>query len=317
MEGRQSAPSAPETRTNVRGNGSQAPQKEFSEAKGFPTPPAPKTVQSPKPRTPGQFGQMLKLWRTQAHMSQADLALAGNVSARHVSFMETGRARPSRKMVLRLAEVLDLPLRVRNTMLEAADYAAVYAETSVDDTKMSGANAALDVLLNADPLRPTVAFNRQWDVIRSNGAFRTLIDKLSNRSFDWDGDHVNIIKIFTGNDGIKNALTNWPDIAVEFVRRLHKQAMANVADQDLADLLDFVLTAIDQSGDVKPRRSVKSRSPYLPMRFDLNGRPMVLFSTLTHISTPRDITVEELSVEMFHPADAKSQKVLEAILSDS
>src|SRR5215470_7922649 len=187
--------------------------------------------------TVSPVGTLLKHWRGVRRVSQLELALRAEVTPRHISFVETGRAHPSREMVLTLARALDVPLRERNQMLLAAGYAPLYRETGLDEASMSRVRAALDRLLAHHEPYPAVVMDRHWDVLRTNDAAAAMFAWLLDGADA--GDPPNVVRLMFGP--VRPHVANWEETGQALVQRVHREAVGGVPDAQTARLLDEVL----------------------------------------------------------------------------
>ncbi len=241
---------------------------------------------------------MLRSWRTNRRMSQLALASAAGVSARHLSFIETGRARPSREMVVHLAEQLDVPLRERNTLLTAAGFAPMYRERPLDAPEMSQARAAIDLVLQGHPY-PAIAVDRRWNLVTANDRAMTLIDGVDA---DLLGPPLNVYRVTLHPDGMRSRIENFDEYAEHLLARLQHQVAVS-ADVELAELLDEMTGYV---GPLEPRGWTSAADVFLPMRLRVGDRVLSMMSTISVFGTPVDITLAELAIEMFFPADAET-----------
>src|SRR3954469_25802150 len=177
------------------------------------------------------FGTMLRTWRSTRRMSQLELASAAGVSSRHLSFIETGRARPSREMVVHLAEQLDVPLRERNGMLTAAGFAPLYPETPLSAPEMEQARSAIDLILQRHPY-PAVAVDRRWDVVNANDASFALVEGIDPSLL---GPPLNVYRITLHPNGLRSRIVNFDEYADHMIARLQQQVAAS-ADPQLIEL---------------------------------------------------------------------------------
>ena len=247
------------------------------------------------------FGPLLREWRQLRQMSQLRLAEAAEVSTRHISFMETGRAAPSREMVLILASALDLPLRERNTLLGAAGYAAVYRETDLGAPQMSHVARALGFLLDRHEPYGASVLDGGWNVLRVNrGAMRILT---------WLMDQPpppevagNAMRLLFHPRGVRAYVVNWDELAGAMVERLHREVSLGASRA----LLDEILAYPDM-----PRRFVRPRDEppqvVLSLHLRKGDRDLRMFTTLTTLGTPLDVTAQELRIESYFPADEMTE----------
>lgn len=279
--------------------------------------PAPHDAPLPGPHG---VGPLLREWRTRRRRSQLDLALDVGVSPRHLSFIETGRSRPSAAMVLALAEQLALPLRERNRLLLAAGHAPRYGQRSLDAPEMAPVRAALQRLLDAHQPYPGLVLDRQWNVLLANAAALALVALLPPALSQ---PPLNIFRASLHPQGFAAVTANFAEWGAYLVDALQRAA-ADSADPALAALQQEVLAypnvaallARQAAAGARGRGEGEAPLLLLPCVIDLpvGGRPqrVSLFTTLSSFGTPRDITLDELSVELFYPSDAASAELLRA-----
>jgi transcriptional regulator with XRE-family HTH domain len=267
---------------------------------------------------PGGVGPLLRRWRESRHLSQLELALEAQVSARHISFLETGRAEPSREMLLTLSNVLDVPLRERNFLLLAAGYAPVYGETSLDDPRMTQVRAAVEVILKSNEPRSALAHDRHWNVVMANGAFvRFLTLTLGHEPAGLlplrvsTPPRLNVLRLLFDPDGVRQIIVNWEAIARSLLNEAYRR-LAWARDDTLKELIAEILS---YPGVPARWREPELEAPHeliLPMVLKLGGSVARMFSTVTTVATPHDVTLQELHVEVFYPADEETESVLQA-----
>jgi transcriptional regulator with XRE-family HTH domain len=265
---------------------------------------------------PGGVGPLLRRWRESRHLSQLELALDAGVSARHISFVETGRAEPSREMLLMLSNVLDVPLRERNFLLLAAGYAPIYGETSLDDPRMTQVRAAVEVILKSNEPRSALAHDRYWNVVMANGAFvRFLTLALGKEPAGLlplrvsTPPRLNVMRLVFDPDGVRKIIVNWEAIAKSLLNEAYRR-LAWARDEELKELIAEVLS---YPGVPARWHEPELEAPHeliLPMELNLGGKIARMFSTVTTVATPHDVTLQELHVEVFYPADAETESVL-------
>lgn len=245
-------------------------------------------------------GELLRQWRQRRRLSQLDLAIAADVSARHVSLVETGRSRPSADMVLRLADQLDVPLRERNRLLLAAGFAPRYPERPLDGDALSAAHHAVARVLSAHEPYPALAFDRRWNILLTNRA----VDRFfAGAAPDLLRPPVNLVRLGLDPRGLASLVVNLADVRAMFRARIRRQ-LAAVPDPELTALYEELLApGLDgEAGEsIEPESDV-----VIPMVIRLDGRELRLFSTITTFGTPMDITLAEVAVESYYPADAES-----------
>jgi transcriptional regulator with XRE-family HTH domain len=247
---------------------------------------------------PSPVGRLLQHWRAQRRMSQLALAHEAGVTPRHVSFVESGRANPSREMVLTLTRALQVPLRERNQVLLAAGYAPQYRETGLDEASMAQVRRALDRLLVHHEPHPAVVMDRHWNVLRTN----TAADELFAWLLDGEAHHPpNVVRLMFGP--LRRHVANWEQTGEALVQRVHREAIGGVPDLVTRELLDEVLALPGIPARWRTPDFARTPLPLLPVVFAKDGRTVSYFSLVTTVGTPQDITLQELRVESFFPAD--------------
>jgi transcriptional regulator with XRE-family HTH domain len=251
-------------------------------------------------------GELLRDWRQRRRLSQLDLALDAKVSARHISFVETGRANPSRELVLHLAEQLEVPLRDRNSLLLAAGYAPVYAETPLDSEAMSPARAALDKILKGNEPFPALVVDRRWDLIAANAPAMAIMSNVDPKQLEAP---VNTIRICLHPDGLAPLITNFAEYSAHLMMRLHRQLIMS-GDDGIAELMDELrgYPGVEELASVAVEPADLLFSPF---KVKLPDTPeLTFFSTLATFGTALDITLAELAIEQFFPADEITDRTL-------
>lgn len=256
-------------------------------------------------------GPLVKEWRGRRRRSQLDLALEVGVSARHLSFVETGRSKPSPELVLTLADHLDVPLRERNTLLLAAGYAPRFEETPLHDPSMDQVRASLVRLLDAHDPYPGVVIDARWDVVLANQAAGLLTSLLPP---SLAGPPVNVFRACLHPDGLARMTRNLEAWAAYLLGQLHRMVTAT-ADPSLAALEREIRAYPNLASVVGDDRLPPTVDAGLlvPVELVLGGETLALFTTLTSFGTPRDITLAELAVELFYPADAATETALRTL----
>ncbi len=258
------------------------------------------------------YGSALRAWRTHRRFSQLQLATEAEVSQRHVSFLETGRARPSREMVIHLAIVLDVPLRERNAMLTAAGYAPIYTETAFDAPAMAQVRHVLDFLLGAHEPFPAFVVDRRWNVVRANDAARRLTATLIDPEAMPSGRELNVMRLSLHPEGMRRFTVNWVEAATLIMDRLRREAAERPTD---AALQALVTEAESYEGVAElPRRIAPTGSDLLlPVHYRVGDVELRMFGTIATLGASYDVTVEELRFETFFPADEQSEAVLRSM----
>jgi transcriptional regulator with XRE-family HTH domain len=266
---------------------------------------SPATIAPRPPVTSGSVGAMLRDWREDRRRSQMHLALDVGVSTRHLSFVETGKSKPSPELVLAIAEHLDVPLRERNAMLLAAGYAPRYRHTPLDDEALSSVRWALGELIRAHDPYPALVVDRHWNMVMANDGALGLVANVAPHLIE---PPLNVYRVTLHPEGMAPLIDNLDEWAHHLLGTLDRQ-VAITRDPELRSLLDEVssypnIAALDH--EWRTRSSIPTVVVPLRMRVpDGEGGSLVYswFSTNTSIGTPADITLDELHVELFHPAD--------------
>jgi len=257
-------------------------------------------------------GTLLREWRRRRRLSQFDLAFEADISPRHLSFLETGRSQPSRGMVLHLAERLDIPLRERNALLTAAGYAPVFPERSLADPAMDAARRAVDLVLAGHEPYPALAIDRHWMLVASNQAIPPLLEGADPALLR---PPVNVLRLSLHPDGLARRIVNFSEWRSHLLARLRQQITAT-ADPFLEELLHEIsgYPAPEQAGTGPSAWEEGEGEEYggvvVPLRIVTKLGALTLFSTTTVFGTPRDVTLSEIALESFFPADAASAAAL-------
>ena len=253
------------------------------------------------------MGELLREWRDRRRISQLDLAISADISTRHLSFVETGRSTPSRDMVLRLGLHLDVPLRERNQLLLAAGYAPAYGETPLAEPELSAARVALRKLLAAHEPYPAVIVDRQWNLVEANAGIAMLITGVAPELV---AGPVNVLRLALHPDGMAPRIANLGEWRGHLLARLRREVAAT-ADAGLSTLLD----ELDGYPCDQPVPAVEVPGPgdfFVPLRVMHGDGELAFFSTIATFGTPLDVTLAELSIESFFPADAATAEALRA-----
>ncbi|SDC16145.1 helix-turn-helix domain-containing protein [Paraburkholderia lycopersici] len=251
-------------------------------------------------------GEMLRDWRVRRRMSQLLLATEAEISTRHLSFVESGRALPSREMVMHLAEQLEVPLRERNALLVAAGYAPLYRERALDDPQLAAAREAVDLVLRGHEPYPAVAVDRHWNIVATNGALAPLIGDASPALL---AAPINALRLSLHPEGMAPRIVNWHAWRDHLLTRLQRQIEAS-GDPVLAALRDELAAY-----PTPPGAAVASTEPIahhiaVPLRVRTALGELAFYSTTTVFGTPVDITLSELAIEAFFPADPQTAQAL-------
>lgn len=247
-----------------------------------------------------RFAVLLKTWRQKRRLSQLELALTSGVSQRHISFLESGRARPSREMILRMSETLEVPLRDRNGWLVAGGFAPVFQARGLEDPQMAQVMAAVRIMLaNHEPF-PAIAVDRAWNVRLANGAFERLTGALG--ADIWErvgGGGRNLMRLFFHANGIRPMVVNWDVIAPLLWLRAQREAEA-------AEELRGLLAELGPMEFGTPETTLL---PVLPVELALGAVRISLFTVISTFGTAQDVTADELRIECLFPADAATERL--------
>lgn len=248
------------------------------------------------------FPQTLKTWRKAKRFSQLALAVEADVSSRHISFLETGRARPSREMIGRLGDAMQLPLTARNQMLTLAGFAARYPGRTWDDEEMAPIRAAVDYTLEQHAPYPGLAIDRLWSVVRMNRPAAMLFGQLGLA----EGDNLLDLML---SDALPDMIENWSQVAHHVAQRLRTESAAQGGVSELD-------RAADRLGEV-PSREISTPMPVVPTTLRAGDQRLSLFSTIAQFGTPEDLTLDDLKIELYFPADDATRTVFESMVANS
>jgi len=267
---------------------------------------------------PSGVGPLLRRWREARHLSQLDLSLEAEVSARHISFLETGKAAPSREMLLTLSNALDVPLRERNLLLLAAGYAPIYGETSMDDPRMSQVRTVVEIILKSNEPRSAVAHDRHWNVVMANAAFVRFVTVMLGKEPAGLSPlrvaappRLNLLHLLFDPKGLRRVIVNWEASARSLLNEAYRR-LAWARDDTLKELISEILSYPGVPTRWREPDLEGPQALILPMELNLDGKIARMFSTVTTVATPHDVTLQELHVEVFYPADAETEATLQA-----
>ncbi len=253
------------------------------------------------------FGPLLRQWRARRRMSQLDLAAEAEISSRHLSFIETGRAGPSREMVRLLAQVLDVPLRDRNALLTAAGYAPIYRETRLEAPAMAQARRALDFILRQQEPYPALVLDRHWNVLDVNEGSARVQQAFLDSAAVAELGPPNAMRLMFHPRAFRPYIVNWEATAASLIQWLHRDALSGFADTETRALLQELLSYPDVPRHWRTLDLEASTAPFLPIEFSKDELSLRYFTTLTSLGTPHDITLQELRIECFFPADEATE----------
>jgi transcriptional regulator with XRE-family HTH domain len=252
------------------------------------------------------LGDLLRYWRRTRGTSQLELATAAATTPRYVSFVETGRAQPTRQMVVRLARALDVPLRERNGLLLAAGYAPSYPHGALEAPELGQVRAAVTAMLEQHEPFPAVVLDRGWNVLRANGGATRLFGGLL--APEPVPAPANVLRLMIEPGPVRDAVLNWTEVAPALLDRARREAVGGVFDVATANLVNELRARPEVAAILPGAEPASTSMPVLGVRFRFNGTERGFFSVVSTIGTPIDITAQELRLEAFFPADEATRR---------
>jgi transcriptional regulator with XRE-family HTH domain len=254
--------------------------------------------------TARQFGPRLRWWRNRRGLSQLALAGAAGTTQRHLSFLESGRATPSREMTLRLAGALDVPLRQQNALLLAAGYAPAWRESDLSAPELARVNSALDFMLAQQEPYPAFVVDRRWNLLRANAGAGKLVEFLTGpASADpAPAGQVNLAVALVSPTGLRPVIVNWQEVILYFLRGVQADALAD-GTPETAELLQRLLAFPDVPALSQTLPRDDDRAPVLAIHFRRGDTSLRMFTTIATLGTPQDVTLQEVRIECFFPVD--------------
>jgi transcriptional regulator with XRE-family HTH domain len=253
------------------------------------------------------LGRLLREWRGRRGLSQLGLALAARTTQRHLSFIESGRAAPSREMILRLAATMDVPLRQQNALLLAAGYAPAWRERTLSEPGLAMVSRALDFMLAQQEPYPAFVVDRRWNLLRANAGAVRLTEFLLGPA-PGNAEPPNLAIALMSTEGLRPFIVNWPEVALYFLRGVQADAQAD-AIQETAELLERLRGLPDVASLSEGWPLDDGQPPVLPIHFRRDDTSLRLFTTIATLGTPRDVTAQEMRIECFFPADDATEAV--------
>ncbi len=248
------------------------------------------------------FGALLKEWRGQRRMSQLDLGVAAEVSARHISFLETGRARPSQAMVLQLSETLEIPRTVRNRLLHAAGFSGAYESRDLGNEELEYVNAAMNWTLERHDPFPAISFDRHWRVLRTNASATALLTNMEVSQGD------SLLDAFAEPGPLRDAIENWTEVARHLIARLRTESAHLGGDP----VLDAAIARLSDSLGSDKSDYQGSLPAVITANYRTNGMTLKFFSTISQFGSAEDIAIADIKIELMFPADAGTRAALMA-----
>ena len=274
------------------------------------------TTSLPSTATPPDlFGPMLRTWRRRRGASQLALALQSGVSQRHVSFLESGRARPSREMVVQLTSALDVPLRQRNAMLLAAGFAPVYRESTLGAPELAPVRQAIDRMLKQQEPYPAVVIDRLWNLLDANEAAAafTLFLHEGPPPPPPPGKQSNLLRSLLDPKSLRPKLANWEEVARYLVSTTYAEILADGGEPRALAFIEEVMAYPDVPESFRRVRFEDRPPPVLTLDFIVGGKSLSVFTTIASLGTPQDITLQEVRIECFFPADDRSDALFKSL----
>jgi transcriptional regulator with XRE-family HTH domain len=260
-------------------------------------------------------GRLLQHWRQVRRKSQFVLALDAGISTRHLSFVESGRSNPSRDMVLRLAQTLEIPFRERNDLLVAAGYAHLFRETGLSAPELAHARQAIELILQHQEPFPAVVMDRHWNLVHTNQAATRLFGLLLEGSTP--PTPPNVVRLMFHPQGLRPWVSNWEDVALALIQRVHREAVGGVPDE----VTNRLLAEVSEYAGVPKRWNRLPPStvmlPLIPVQFRKGDLALDFFSTVTTLGTPCDITLQEIRIECFFPANDATAHTARELMSSA
>ncbi len=252
-------------------------------------------------------GQHIKSWRSLRKLSQMELAGMANISARHLSFIETGRGKASPATLLSLASTLQIPLLEQNRLLLAAGFAPRYEEAPISDEKMAHIRSVVELILESHQPFPAYAVNRVWDIVAANDAHHALVALMISDSNRREIGDNNILRLLFHPKGLRNHIVNWLQLSQYVMQALRTQSLMYPTDEELITLSAEITKWTDTGEDASNAESSMSPSFAVPMTIRIKDREISLVTTMLKFAAPLSATVEGLTIESFYPADEKSK----------
>jgi transcriptional regulator with XRE-family HTH domain len=256
------------------------------------------------------FPSALRYWRSKRGHSQLKLSMIGDVSQRHISFLESGRAQPSKELILKLGIALDVPLRQRNVMLLAAGFAPAYQERSLSDPELGAVRRALDFMLAQQAPFPGLVVDRLWNLQLYNEPaarlLRWLMDMPAGHPIP-DGGAINVLRMMLDPAALRQYVVNWREVGADLLHWIQREAMGDGPGSEATRML-AELAALAGMDSVGAGVNLERRTlPFLPLTIRKGDVELNMFTTITTLGTPHDVTVHELRIEAFFPADDKTE----------
>lgn len=269
-----------------------------------------------KKRSGDSFCKLLKGWRKQRKLSQLDFSLEAGLSQRHLSFLESGRSKPSREMVMQLCQALELALRETNQLLQAAGFAPVYQQRDLDSEEMASVNNVLKMMLSHHEPFPALVADRGWNLLMANDAANRLIGLMGDKEDVWSkadpSGKKNVYRMTFSESGMKPLISNWDIVEKSLIQRLIKDISLAPDHQELASLYEEISEQLGSSS-LNFNDMINDSAPVLPVEMSMGGVTLCVYSVISSFGTAQDITADELKIETFFPADEFTKQFFERL----
>ncbi|WP_250655790.1 helix-turn-helix domain-containing protein [Alkalimarinus coralli] len=248
------------------------------------------------------FGEVLKDLRKSRRLSQLDLAMESDVSTRHISFLETGRSKPSREMILHLARMMDIPYKETNMLLASAGFSYQYQESPLNATTLSPIRAALNFMLDTHAPYPAIVMDENWNILMANQPQQTLTAKLVELGAKFPPT-FNMMELFFDDNGYRPFVDNWEEVAIFLLQRIHKEHLLRPNRDAPNELLDKLLSYNAIPSDWQKREVGDIATPLVQLKLTVGSHKLSLFSTIATFGTPLDVTLQNIRIEHYFPGD--------------
>ena len=264
---------------------------------------------------PTNLGELLKKWRSMRNLSQLDLAVRAETSARHLSFIETGRGRPSKGLLLRLADVLEIPLRARNALLESAGFASCYSETGLSEPEMEQVRKTLEFICRATEPYPVMIIDRYWNILMANEAMQRITEIFIDDKGMLDQAGINLMRLVLHPRGWRKHIENIVEFELYMASRVSRALNSDPQDKKMRALWDEICTYPDENETASAQSWNGLPQLLKPIHLKNDELELKLFTTIATLGAPQDITLQELRIECGFPVDEHSERCLQKLRS--
>jgi transcriptional regulator with XRE-family HTH domain len=256
----------------------------------------------------GSLGKHIKYWRSVRGLSQMQLAERAETSARHLSFIETGRSHPSVEILLRLADELDIPLRSRNSLLETAGYAPLYRETGLTSPEMTQVRKTLEFILKATEPYPAMLIDRYWNVLHANPPMQYLCSTFIEDTEFFNPNEFNLMRLILHPRGLQSVIQNYSEFEVFMVNRVRRMVNMDSSDQKMKQLLEEITHYESSSSEDRSSSANPLPQIIMPIHLKNDEHDIKMFTTIATLGAPQDITLQELRIETAFPVDEETDR---------